>query len=68
MLSINFNLWFIRDQLLQSTESRAYQEEIDWVYFRRGEALPPDAVESEVARMRGPGRCRTGGNRRNTGC
>ena len=53
MLSINFNLWFIRDQLLQSTESRAYQEEIDWVYFRRSEALPPDAVESEVARMRG---------------
>lgn len=52
MLSINFNLWFIRDQLLKSTESRSYQEDIDWVYFRRGATLSPEAVEGEVERMR----------------
>jgi hypothetical protein len=52
MLSINFNLWFIRDQLLKSTDTREYQEEIDWVYFRGGETLSPASVEAQVAEMR----------------
>ena len=52
MLSLNFNLWFIRDQLQKSAESREYQEEIDWVYFRAGQTLSPPTVEAEVAGMR----------------
>ena len=52
MMSINFNLWFIRDQLLKSADPRQYQEEIDWVYFRGGAVLPPASVEAEVAAMR----------------
>lgn len=52
MMSINFNLWFIRDQLAKSSETRSYEEEIDWVYFRRDEVVPPGAVEAEVSDMR----------------
>jgi hypothetical protein len=54
-MSINFNLWFIRDKLIPGSETRQYDEDIDWVFFRRGEVLTPEAVESTVAAMRGRG-------------
>lgn len=56
ILSINFNLWFIRDQLKKTSESRSYEEEIDWVYFRAGALLAPAAVDAEVARLRRGGK------------
>ena len=52
MMSINFNLWFVRDNLLKDvTDQRAYDEDIDWVYFRLGQ-VSPASVEAEVAEMR----------------
>ena len=51
-MSINFNLWFIRDGAIKSTERRAYQEDIDWVFHQAGVVLPPDQVEATVAAMR----------------
>ena len=56
-MSINFNLWFIRDGMLKPTEPRAkemrqYQEDIDWVFFQANTALTPDQVESAVANIR----------------
>jgi hypothetical protein len=51
-MSINFNLWFIRDGMVQAKERRQYQEDIDWVYFQAGSALTPKQVESAVASMR----------------
>jgi len=52
MMSINFNLWFVRDNLLKDvTDQRAYTEDIDWVYFRLGMVSPAN-VEAEVAEMR----------------
>jgi hypothetical protein len=54
-MSINFNLWFIEEGLLASSEKRAYEEDIDWVFFRRDEVLSPKAVESEVETLRGRG-------------
>jgi hypothetical protein len=52
MMSINFNLWFVRDQLLKGvTDQRAYDEDIDWVYFRLGQVSPAN-VEAEVATLR----------------
>jgi hypothetical protein len=53
MLSINFNLWFIRDELLKSSESRSWQEDIDWVFFRANDTLSPAQVDAEVAALRG---------------
>lgn len=50
-MSINFNLWFVRDGMAQSTERREYQEDIDWVFFQNG-ALGPEQVEAAVASMR----------------
>ncbi len=52
-MSINFNLWFIRDGMVQAKERRQYQEDIDWVYFQAGSALTPEQVEKAVASMRG---------------
>ena len=51
-MSINFNLWFIRDGMSQAKEKREYQEDIDWVFFQSGVALTPEQVDAAVADMR----------------
>jgi hypothetical protein len=51
-MSINFNLWFIEEGLIASSEPRRYEEDIDWVFFRRDEVLSPEAVEAAVAELR----------------
>ena len=51
-MSINFNLWFIRDGMLKSNERRHYQEDIDWVFFQANTALTPEQVEAAVTAMR----------------
>jgi hypothetical protein len=51
-MSINFNLWFIRDGTLKSNTRRTYQEDIDWVFFQGGTALTPQQVEATVANLR----------------
>lgn len=55
-MSINFNLWFIRDGLIKSNERRQYEEDIDWVFFEGGVALTPEQVETKVATFRRQGR------------
>jgi hypothetical protein len=51
-MSINFNLWFIRDGMTTSKDLRSYQEDIDWVFFQANSALMPDDVEKAVAEFR----------------
>ena len=51
-MSINFNLWFIRDGMVKAKESRQYQEDIDWVFHQAGTAVTPEQVEAKVAAMR----------------
>ena len=51
-MSINFNLWFIRDGMAKAKEKRQYQEDIDWVFHQAGVALPPEQVEAAVIKMR----------------
>jgi hypothetical protein len=51
-MSINFNLWFIRDGMLKSNERRVFNEDIDWVFHQAGAALAPEQVEAAVAAMR----------------
>jgi hypothetical protein len=53
-MSINFNLWFIRDGLAKSSEMRRWEEDIDWVYFNGGH-LTPAAVEQEVTALKAKG-------------
>lgn len=50
-MSINFNLWFIRDGLLASREERRYQQDVDWVFHRPGAVLSPQEVLGQVARL-----------------
>ncbi|MET0624696.1 MAG: glycoside hydrolase family 16 protein [Pyrinomonadaceae bacterium] len=52
LMSINFNLWFIRDGAIKSAEPRSYQEDVDWVFFESGSVLAPAEVESRVANLR----------------
>ena len=52
LMSINFNLWFIKDQLIKARDARRYSEDIDWVFFEAKTALTPEAVEAKVAAMR----------------
>jgi hypothetical protein len=52
LMSINFNLWFIRDGAAKSSEPRSYQEDIDWVFFEADTVHAPAEVESRVADFR----------------
>lgn len=51
-MSINFNLWFIRDGMIKAQEARQYQEDIDWVFFLANKELTPKQVEAMVADLR----------------
>jgi len=53
LMSINFNLWFIKDATVKSTTVRHYQEDIDWVFHEARKALAPEEVEAKVAALRG---------------
>ena len=51
-MSLNFNLWFIRDQLVKSSEERQWVEDVDWVFHRAGAVLSPAEVDAEIAALR----------------
>jgi hypothetical protein len=52
LMSINFNLWFIRDGMTKAQQARTYHEDIDWVFFQAKTALAPEQVEAKIAEMR----------------
>jgi len=52
LMSINFNLWFIRDAAVKSSAVRHYQEDIDWVFHAANRLLTPEEVEAKVASLR----------------
>jgi hypothetical protein len=54
-MSINFNLWFIRQGLIDSSQERVYQEDVDWVFHSAGRSLSPAAVEQKVKELRATG-------------
>jgi hypothetical protein len=54
-MSINFNLWFIDGGLVNSSEARIYQEDIDWVFHAANAALTPEQVKQKVQELRQAG-------------
>ena len=54
-MSINFNLWFINGGLISSSETRIYEEDIDWVYHEAGVILTPEQVNKNVRALREAG-------------
>ena len=52
LMSINFNLWFVKDQTVKSILVRHYQEDIDWVFHEAKKILGPEDVEAKVALLR----------------
>lgn len=52
LMSINFNLWFIKDGLVKAGEVRSYHEDIDWVFYEAKSALTPLEVEKKITDMR----------------
>lgn len=51
-MSINFNLWFIKDGMVNVSGARQYQEDIDWVFHEAKSALTPEEVEEQVTILR----------------
>ena len=51
-MSINFNLWFIKDGMVNTAGARQYQEDIDWVFHEANSALTPEEVEGRVKILR----------------
>ena len=54
-MSINFNLWFIREGPIASRERRVYTEDVDWVFHSAGSVLQPGEVERQVNALRTAG-------------
>jgi hypothetical protein len=52
LMSINFNLWFIKDAAVKSSTVRHYQEDIDWVFHEAKKLLAPEEVEAKVTALR----------------
>lgn len=52
LMSINFNLWFIKEGLIDSGATRVYEEDVDWVFHEAARILSPAAVEQAVAELR----------------
>jgi hypothetical protein len=55
VMSFNFNLWFTREGVGPSKQLRAYEEDIDWVYFEKEAVLSPGQVEQKVQALREAG-------------
>ena len=51
-MSLNFNLWFIPEQLVKYPEMRQYHQDVDWVYFNADKSLSYREVLGEVANLR----------------
>jgi hypothetical protein len=51
-MSINFNLWFIRNGLLPPGPVRTWIEDVDWVFHRSRKVLTPEEIEATVADLR----------------
>jgi hypothetical protein len=52
LMSIDFNLWFIREGRIASHERRIYSEDVDWVFHAAGTVLSPAEVERQVTALR----------------
>ena len=51
-MSINFNLWFIKDGMVNASGARHYYEDIDWVFHEAKAALTPEEVVEQVKILR----------------
>ncbi|MCY9669256.1 S-layer homology domain-containing protein [Paenibacillus alginolyticus] len=51
-MSINFNLWFMPEALMGSSDTRTYQMDVDWVYHAKTTVLTPAQVDSIVQNYR----------------
>jgi len=51
-MSMNFNLWFIPEQLVKFPEMRQYHQDVDWVYFNAKQNLSYLDVVKEVEGFR----------------
>jgi len=47
-VSINYNLWFIADGFLKSSETRTYVEQVDWMLFAANQTLSPKQIAAKV--------------------
>jgi len=52
LMSINFNLWFIKDGMIKESGLRRYNEDIDWVFHEAKTVLTTEEVEARVASLR----------------
>lgn len=51
-MSINFNLWFTEEGLVDSDETRTYQQDVDWVYHNADRVLSPAEVDRAIDALR----------------
>ncbi|MBB5907077.1 glycoside hydrolase family 16 protein [Actinoalloteichus hymeniacidonis] len=54
-MAIHFNQWFIETGFLDSSESRTWEQQVDWVFHAKDEILTPAQVGDEIAGYRASG-------------
>lgn len=52
VMSINFNLWFVKSGLIADNDVRRYVEDVDWVFFQAGPVIAPADVVASVTGLR----------------
>ena len=55
LMSINLNLWFIKEGRIDSADTRVYEEDVDWVFHDAARTLSPAEVERAVRDLRTAG-------------
>jgi len=58
-MSINFNLWFIKDGVGKDKAKRVWNEEIDWTFYAKDQVLSTDEVAAAVTNLRKAGVAQT---------
>lgn len=51
-MSLNFNLWFIDGGLNGTSDTRAYQEDLDWVFHEADILLMPAEIDTKINELR----------------
>ena len=54
-MSMNFNLWFIKEGLGAEQAKRVWHEDIDWAFHAKDQVLSPEQVNAAVAKYRQSG-------------
>ncbi|MCP4537329.1 MAG: hypothetical protein GY832_09295 [Chloroflexi bacterium] len=49
---LNYNIWFVDGKLLETSDPRAYVQQVDWLYYAGNQVLTLEQVEAQIEEYR----------------